>query len=652
VLPGLQTLASLPLDPYATHSTAQVGDAAYQALPVQELDAAHDQLFNHPNTGPFICRQLIQRLVTSHPSRDYVYRVVQKFNDNGSGVRGDMKAVVKAILLDYDARSNSEATKAAFGKQREPIMRVAAATRAFRTNGFSGSYAQTSTGSTNRVISITTTTPHKLTNGNSVFLEFTGGSPVPYSGIYSVAAITGAQATSTAFTVNATGIVAGTYSQASGSSTITITISSHWLAAGHKCYLDFQSGGAAGVAGLDGAVHTVVTSSGETSSTFTIADPAGPAASARSGNVIMPRFNPGSYQVSSSGLAAPNDRRVRLNTNHDHHLNVGDHIFLNFSGPNPPPTDAEFVVESVVDLTTFTVLGASTSGLATQSDNGVWMFPLLSQPMSRSGTIVARASTFSLGSTNNDISQTPLNSPTVFNFYLPDYKFPGTLASQAITTPEFQLTSDTNVVRQTNFLYNGVFNPGNTNGISSFRSGSNALVMDFSPWMGVATGTSGVGQILGAGPQPTQAWTSNANVGTLIDRMNTLLVAGQLTTDAKTIIQKVVGRPIASISTGTACTINMGTAHGLRTNESVVITGVTGGIFSPAINGTYVVTVTGANTFTIPVNCTSIAGLNLSNSNAGIEGYTNAAPTDTEKRNRIRTIIHLIITSADFTIQR
>ena len=73
----------------------------------QDLEQALDSIFNNQNVGPFICRQLIQRLVTSNPSRDYLYRVVQKFNDNGTGVRGDMQAVVKAILLDYEARSTN-----------------------------------------------------------------------------------------------------------------------------------------------------------------------------------------------------------------------------------------------------------------------------------------------------------------------------------------------------------------------------------------------------------------------------------------------------------------------------------------------------------------------------------------------------------------
>ena len=68
VLPGLTTAGGQPLDPYATHVSTQYHRSRLPALPAQELNAAHDQLFNHPNVGPFICRQLIQRLVTSNPS--------------------------------------------------------------------------------------------------------------------------------------------------------------------------------------------------------------------------------------------------------------------------------------------------------------------------------------------------------------------------------------------------------------------------------------------------------------------------------------------------------------------------------------------------------------------------------------------------------
>ncbi|HEY5791709.1 MAG TPA: DUF1800 family protein [Chthoniobacterales bacterium] len=90
-----------------------------------DLDAALDIIFNHPNTGPFIARRLIQRLVTSNPSAGYIYRVAQKFANNGSGVRGDMKAVIKAILLDYEARDLSVTNNVSYGKLKEPLMRMA-----------------------------------------------------------------------------------------------------------------------------------------------------------------------------------------------------------------------------------------------------------------------------------------------------------------------------------------------------------------------------------------------------------------------------------------------------------------------------------------------------------------------------------------------
>lgn len=93
--------------------------------PEKDLKDALDNIFNHPNVGPFIARQLIQRLVTSNPSPGYIYRVAQKFNNNGSGVRGDMKAVITAILTDYEARSLEMLTNQGFGKMREPVVRFA-----------------------------------------------------------------------------------------------------------------------------------------------------------------------------------------------------------------------------------------------------------------------------------------------------------------------------------------------------------------------------------------------------------------------------------------------------------------------------------------------------------------------------------------------
>ncbi len=88
---------------------------------LEDIEAAIDNLFNHPNVGPFIGKQLIQRLVTSNPSPAYVERVARAFNGEASGVRGDMRAVIRAILLDPEASAGSDPTSN-FGKLREPVV--------------------------------------------------------------------------------------------------------------------------------------------------------------------------------------------------------------------------------------------------------------------------------------------------------------------------------------------------------------------------------------------------------------------------------------------------------------------------------------------------------------------------------------------------
>ena len=89
----------------------------------EALRIALDHLFNHANTGPFFARQMIQRLVTSNPSPAYVGRVAAAFANNGSGVRGDMKAVWTAILTDTEARTAPTAADTLSGKLREPVVR-------------------------------------------------------------------------------------------------------------------------------------------------------------------------------------------------------------------------------------------------------------------------------------------------------------------------------------------------------------------------------------------------------------------------------------------------------------------------------------------------------------------------------------------------
>ena len=97
----------------------------------QDLDAALDNIFNHPNVGPFIARQLIQRLVTSNPSAQYVSDVATVFNSNQAGERGSLASTVKAILMHSEARSGHLANPDSFGKLKEPIIRIAQIWRAF-----------------------------------------------------------------------------------------------------------------------------------------------------------------------------------------------------------------------------------------------------------------------------------------------------------------------------------------------------------------------------------------------------------------------------------------------------------------------------------------------------------------------------------------
>ena len=114
--------------------------AASSADAEGDMEVALDHLFNHPNVGPFFGRLLIQRLVTSNPSPAYVGRVAAAFNNNGQGVRGDLKAVFKAILLDPEARTYDPANTT-YGKLREPVLRLSSMLRAFDARSTSGRYS-------------------------------------------------------------------------------------------------------------------------------------------------------------------------------------------------------------------------------------------------------------------------------------------------------------------------------------------------------------------------------------------------------------------------------------------------------------------------------------------------------------------------------
>ncbi len=120
-------------------AASPTGNATEDAIKAA-LKTALDTVFNHPNVGPFFGKQMIQRLVTSNPSPAYVARVATAFNNNGSGVRGDLAAVFAAILMDDEARGPAGLSSPEFGKLREPILRLVQWGRTFGISSASGDW--------------------------------------------------------------------------------------------------------------------------------------------------------------------------------------------------------------------------------------------------------------------------------------------------------------------------------------------------------------------------------------------------------------------------------------------------------------------------------------------------------------------------------
>ena len=126
-----------PMLPIASRHNTQAKTILGKPLPAnqtiqQDLDGAIDIIFNHPNVGPFLATRLIRALITSNPSPAYIARIATVFNDNGAGVRGDMQAVIRAILLDAEARNDTP--PAPFGRLRTPMQHTIALARALGLN--------------------------------------------------------------------------------------------------------------------------------------------------------------------------------------------------------------------------------------------------------------------------------------------------------------------------------------------------------------------------------------------------------------------------------------------------------------------------------------------------------------------------------------
>jgi uncharacterized protein (DUF1800 family) len=136
----------LPLTAYPTHHSTDEKDFLGVTIPAGasdpngDLKFALDTLFNHSNTPVLVSKQLIQHLVTSNPSPAYLQRVAAVFKDNGQGTRGDMKAVITAILMDDEARNATSATSPNYGKVQEPLLRFTHMARAFTAESRSGAF--------------------------------------------------------------------------------------------------------------------------------------------------------------------------------------------------------------------------------------------------------------------------------------------------------------------------------------------------------------------------------------------------------------------------------------------------------------------------------------------------------------------------------
>ncbi|WP_372777861.1 DUF1800 family protein [Litorivivens sp.] len=125
-------------DEHETSEKQLLGQIIGDAGSGEDLDAALDILFYHANVAPFISRQLIQRLVSSNPTSGYVERVAAVFENNGFGERGDLKATVRAILLDPEARDERRAREPAGGKVVEPLLAYTGLLRAFSVQPLNG----------------------------------------------------------------------------------------------------------------------------------------------------------------------------------------------------------------------------------------------------------------------------------------------------------------------------------------------------------------------------------------------------------------------------------------------------------------------------------------------------------------------------------
>jgi hypothetical protein len=227
----------------------------------------------------------------------------------------------------------------------------------------------------------------------------------------------------------------------------------------------------------------------------------------RSGNCLLPKLSASGFVQSGTNIT--------VSCAGPHGLTSGEMIYIPSSEVYIPT--GQYQVTGIPDATHFTF---TVTNSTSQTQSSFTVYPLGAPSLNRSGNVNVQWSTWNLGYTDTGSSasllQSPLRAPTVFNFFYPNYEFPGALAAAGLTTPEFQLTSDTGVALQMNFLEGGILNnTGNTNGLSSFTGGDGDIVLDIGQWM-------------------TMNYTASAGIPNLVSNLNTVLLAGQLSAAAQT----------------------------------------------------------------------------------------------------------------------
>ena len=539
--PGVNTTGIVPFAGSQSDTNGVQSPHPYDTYGLTELDIAINNIVNNDNVPPYICRQLIQRFVTSNPSPGYLYRVVQKFKNNGSGVRGDMVAVMQQILLDGEARSTPALSNTSFGKQREPVLRLTAPARAFPATSYTGTYTQLTTTSVNK-LRIVTSAPNDFSTSFTVSLNFQGNytttsPPNPYT-----------NPTSTTYTVSATLGIANTTTDLSAidvtSPARVHTVQPHGLATGNAVIINSVTGGTFSAPLTTQRLITYVDAN-----TFDV----------QGVNCTVAPTSVASAKMISNPC--------KITTVGPHGLATGNVVTISgTTGTFSPTIIGTPLTVTVVDSTSFTVVSNCTVASAVNT-----------------GSIV--------GANTLDVSATGMTNAT--------YSQPAaaTITNIAAGNPTTITTSAAHglLVGSTvtiSGLTDGTFSPAinGTFTVNTVPSGTTFTVLSNCTVAPTTyAGAKSAGNVLTintAGPQ-----TAVTVPGTTVN--------------------------IASIAPGAnpstdPCVVTTSGAHNLVAGGLVSIAGVTDGTFGTAITGTFIPTVTGTNTFTVPVSCTVAAATGTS----------------------------------------